>query len=165
LAAGWPGPVFGSALETPEMNGSLKLARDRFPLMIALLVCGAMPTGCATREGDVQQTNLRGLAAYYSQYQAKNRGQLPANEKALKEFIAADLSAAGAPASADKIDAIFVSNRDGKPFIIRYGGDKAWQYPDLMAYEQEGRNGMRHVGYTLGGVEALSEEQFRNLAK
>jgi hypothetical protein len=123
-----------------------------------------MPTGCSTGDGDEHQTNLRGLAAYYGQYQAKNRGQLPPNEKAFKDFIAADLSTGGAPTSADKIDAMFVSNRDGKPFVIRYGVDKSWQFPHLMAYEQEGRSGIRHVGYALGGVEAVSDEQFTKAA-
>jgi hypothetical protein len=130
--------------------------------MVLLLAC-ALAGGCATRAGEEHQTNLRGLAAFHGQYQAKNRGQMPPNEKAFKEFIAADLSAAGAPASADKIDAMFVSNRDGKPFVIRYAGDKSWQFPRLIAYEQEGLNGTRHVGYALGGVEAVSEEQFTKM--
>jgi hypothetical protein len=119
--------------------------------------------GCSTREGEDHKTNLRGLAAYYSQYCARNGGQLPSNEKALKEYISADLTATGAPTSTETIDAMFVSNRDGKPFVIRYGEDKSWQYPNLMAYEQEGRNGMRHVGYAMGGVDVLSEEQLSRI--
>jgi hypothetical protein len=147
-----------------EMTRNRKLGRRSCPLIVALCVCGAMAAGCTSGAGEEHQTNLRGLAAYYSQFKAKNRGEAPKNEKALKDYIDADLSAAGAPTSADKIDALFVSNRDGKPFAIRYSGDKSWQYPELMAYEQEGRNNMRHVAYALGGVEALTDEQFNKMS-
>jgi hypothetical protein len=142
------------------MTRNLKLACTRDLLVVVLTVWSAMSTGCSTDGAEEHQSNLKGLAAYYGQYQAKNRGQLPPNEKAFKDFIAADLSAAGGTITADKIDAMFISNRDDKPFVIRYSTDKSWQFPQLIAYEQEGRNGIRHVGYALGGVEAVSEERF-----
>jgi hypothetical protein len=147
-----------------ELARSWNLTRGHHPLTVALCFCGAIAAGCSSDTGGEHQSNLRGLAAYYSQYKAKNRGQVPPSEKVFKDYIAAELSAAGAPTSADKIDAMFVSNRDGKPFVVHYGGDKAWAYADLLAYEQEGRDGIRHVAYALGGVESVSEEQFGRMA-
>jgi hypothetical protein len=135
------------------------LERCRVSGIPFLLLC-ALTFGCGKGEQVVQQSNLRSLAAYYSQYLAQHRGNLPANEKDFKKFITADLGGAQ-PQVASSVDDLFISNRDGKPFVVKYRGDKSWPLPDMVAYEQEGRDGTRHVATSVGGYDEVTEEKFR----
>jgi hypothetical protein len=119
-----------------------------------LLFCCGLLAGCAGNiEEEEGQTNLRGLAAYYGQYRAEHRGQIPANEKDFKEYIAKS-------GTNITMDALFTSNRDGQPFVVKYGSDKSWPLPAATIYEQEGRNGIRHIATTTGGYERWSDEEF-----
>jgi hypothetical protein len=114
----------------------------------------ALVAGCAESEQEEEQSNLRSLAAYYNQYRAHNRGQSPADEKDFKNFIAKSGGSA-------KVDSVFTSNRDGKPYVIKYRGDKSWTHPEIIAYEQEGRDGSREVATVVGGYEKWPEEEFQ----
>jgi hypothetical protein len=125
------------------------------PFLLWVLTCWcALMAGCADSEQEEQQSNLRFLAAYYNQYRAHHRGQLPADEKDFKNFI----TKSGASTN---VDSIFVSNRDGKPYVVKYRGDKSWPHPEIIAYEQEGRDESREVATVVGGYEKLSEEEFQ----
>jgi hypothetical protein len=128
-----------------------------------LLLACAIADGCATSsEPYNEESNLRALAAYYSQYAAANRGQMPSNEKAFKEYIKAERTARGEAATDADVESFFISNRDGKPFVIRYRGDKSWPYGELVAYEQFGEGGMRHVATLMGGYDEMTEEHFQS---
>jgi hypothetical protein len=113
-----------------------------------------LASGCTKTEPEEEQSNLRSLAVYYNQYQASHRGQLPANEEDFKNFITTS-------SGKTNVDSLFVSNRDGKPFVVKYRGDKSWAHPEIIAYEQEGRGGTRDVATLTGGYERLSEEKFQ----
>ena len=130
-------------------------------LLAVLLATAALASGCAESEQVERQSNLQAIAAYYSQFLAHHRGQLPANEEEFKEFI----QAKGGEALAYKglsVDELFMSSRDGKPFVVRYRVDKSWPAPDLVAYEQEGRDGIRHGATSIGGYAVISDEEFRD---
>ena len=134
---------------------------ERRTVSTIMLLIGALVAGCADGEQYEQQSNLRAIAAYYSQYLAHNRGQLPANEEDFKNFI----KAKGGEALAHKglsVDDLFISSQDGKPFVVKYRSDKSWPLSDVVAYEQEGRDGIRHVATSVGGYEIVSEEEFRS---
>jgi hypothetical protein len=122
--------------------------------LCVLMFCCSLMAGCAASEQEEEQSNLRGLAAYYNQYRAHHRGQLPADEKDFKNFIAKS----GGNTS---VDSLFISKRDGKPYVIKYRGDKSWKLPEIIAYEQEGRDASREVATVVGGYEKLSEEEFQ----
>ena len=86
---------------------------------------------------------------------------MPATEEEFKKFI----QVKGGEALTYKglsVDELFISTRDGKPFVVRYRGDKSWPLPDLVAYEQEGRDGIRHGATSIGGYTVMSDEEFRN---
>jgi hypothetical protein len=105
-----------------------------------------------------QDSNLHALAAIYSQYLARHGGQYPRNEKDFKTFIGSLSSGL----DAGQLDKMFISERDGKPYRIRYSEEKAWPLPNnIIAYEQEGKSDRRVVATDLGGVSELSEEEFR----
>jgi hypothetical protein len=129
--------------------------------LAAMLALGALLGGCGQSEQVEEQSNLRAIAAYYSQFLAHNRGQLPANEEDFKKFI----QAKGGAALSHKglsVDELFVSSRDGKPFVVKYRGDKSWPLPEVVAYEREGRDGIRHGSTSVGGYTVISDEQFRS---
>jgi hypothetical protein len=141
---------------------SVEQKQREWSLPITLMLACTLAGGCSSgSEPYTEESNLRALAAYYGQYVAANRGQLPPNEKAFREYIKAERTARGVPASDADVDAFFVSNRDGKPFVIRYRGDKSWAYGELVAYEQQGAGGNRHVATLMGGYEEMAEEQFQ----
>jgi hypothetical protein len=123
--------------------------------LLATVLILLLAAGCGDSEQEEQQSNLRSLAAYYNQYRAHHRGQLPADEKDFKNFIA---KSGGNTAN---VDSVFVSNRDGKSYAIKYRSDKSWRHPDIIAYEQEGRDGTREVATVVGGYEKLSEDEFQ----
>jgi hypothetical protein len=129
--------------------------------LAATLALSAIVGGCSESNQIEEQSNLRAIAAYYSQYLAQNRGLLPANEGDFKKFI----TAKGGEALSYKglsVDDLFTSSRDGKPFVIKYRGDKSWPLPDLIAYEQEGDDGIRHGATSVGGYAIISDEEFRS---
>ena len=129
--------------------------------LTVLLAIAVLSSGCADGEQTEQQPNLRAIAAYYSQFLAHHRGQLPANEEEFKKFI----QAKGGEALSFKgltIDELFTSSRDGKPFVVRYRDVKSWPLPEVVAYEQEGDDGMRHGATSVGEYTVISDEEFRS---
>jgi hypothetical protein len=118
-------------------------------------------SGCAESEQVEQQPNLRAIAAYYSQFLAHHRGQLPANEEEFKKFI----QAKGGEALSYKgltVDELFISSRDSKPFVVKYRGNKSWPLPQVIAYEQDGNDGIRHGATSVGEYTIISNEEFRS---
>jgi hypothetical protein len=127
---------------------------------IVLLATAMVASGCAESEQVEQQPNLRAIAAYYSQFLAHHRGQLPANEEEFKKFI----QAKGGEALSYKgltVDELFISSRDSKPFVVKYRGNKSWPLPQVIAYEQDGNDGIRHGATSVGEYTIISNEEFR----
>jgi hypothetical protein len=85
-------------------------------------------------------------------------GRSPANEQEFKAAIGKmDISLEAMKVGS--IDELFVSERDGQPFVIVYG-----QSPQgVVAYEQTGVDGKRQVGFKLGNIEDVDEARFREL--
>ena len=88
-----------------------------------------MLVGCSSRTdpdsaiASVNETNLQRLANLYFTYQSKHEWRGPANEAEFKSFLRkynpAKLTRIGIDPNA--IDGLFISERDGEPFKIRYG--------------------------------------------
>ena len=94
--------------------------------------------------------NLQRLANLYTLYQQQNKFDGPVDEAGFKEFIkqtdARRLEVMGIDPSA--IDQLFVSERDGEPFKIKYGirsGPHGCQEPAI--FESTGSGGKRMVGF------------------
>ena len=125
-----------------------------------VLFVGAVSGGCASKAQEEQaQPNLRSLAAYYREYRSQNRGNVPANEKEFKKYITTKsgntLSERGIT-----VDELFISTRDGKPFVVKYRDTRSWPLPDAIAYERDGRDGVRHVASSVGSYDLLSDDEF-----
>ena len=70
----------------------------------------------------VNETNMQRLANLYFTYQTKNKWHGPADEAAFKKFLSGfnpkKLTRIGI--DPNTIDELFVNERDGQPFKIRY---------------------------------------------
>jgi hypothetical protein len=96
------------------------------------------------------KSNVQRVANLYSAFQAYKGGRGPATEAEFKDFIAhydgAKLQMMGV--KADDLAGLFTSERDGKPFKVRYkvGGGRGASAP--VVFEQDGKDGKRQVGFT-----------------
>jgi hypothetical protein len=120
-----------------------------------LLGCGGSPSAAKNKE----LSHLRAVTALY--FQANSRlGKNPTSPEEFREAIAAgnpDWSKLGVSGP----DELFVSERDGKPLVVLYGPQKG---PfNVVAYEQEGLNGVRLVGTSNGQVQEADAAQFAKL--
>ena len=109
--------------------------------------------GCEkTSEPELSQfntTNLERLHAGYCMFWMANGYRGPKDEQELKDFLTTD---AGAKVrlerigvSQDQVLGLFVNERDGQPFKVRYGVNGPGDKP--VIFEAEGVNGMRFVAY------------------
>ena len=130
-------------------------------LSIALTGCG--PSAATKKAAEQQTSNLKALARAFGQYSGQHRGQLPPGEPELKEFVR---SLTPEARDGKDADALFVSERDGKPYVILFGDLNGPPGPGgfpVCMYEQEGKNGKRIVASTVGATEEVDEARFKQL--
>jgi hypothetical protein len=127
----------------------------RFALCFSILAA-AVFGGCSngTDPGDtlasVNETNLERLANLYITFQSKHDWRGPRDEAEFKAFIRgynpAKLTRIGI--DPNKIDELFLSERDGEPFKIRYGvPGTAMGSSEPVVFEATGDGSTRLVGF------------------
>jgi hypothetical protein len=126
-----------------------------------------MGCGSARESEEREQSNLKPLAVLYGQFTGQHRGQPPENEAQFREFVRTQGPAALASFGITDPESIFVSSRDGEPYVIRYGADQAGppgtSEPRVVAYEKTGVGGKRFVANALGAIEEVDEARFKEL--
>jgi hypothetical protein len=128
-----------------------------------LLVVGAVCLGCGRGSNSepvkIESSHARLLTMLYNRMSSR-LGHSPRDEKEFKNAIA---SANIPPQNmkVDSIDQVFISERDGKPLVVAYAGPAPGS--DVIIYEQEGVNGKRMIGHSIGMVEEVDEARFREL--
>jgi hypothetical protein len=127
--------------------------------MLAAQGCGAD----AGRDGSKDVSHVRVITALY--FTATSAlGRSPESEEEFKGQIAKaspDLSVLGV----GSIDELFVSDRDGQPLVVLYGKQRAGAAPDVVAYEQTGKDGVRLIGNKSGQVEEADDARFSKLVE
>jgi hypothetical protein len=108
---------------------------------------GSDPSAAIAR---VNETNLQRLANLYFTYQSKHNWRGPGDEAEFKAFLRSynpdKLTRIGI--DPNKLDELFVSERDGQPFKIRYGvPGSAMGSSEPVIFEATGTNGTRLVGF------------------
>jgi hypothetical protein len=129
---------------------------------LAAVGCGGSKMKAASRE----QSNLKALSILYCQFLRQHRGRPPANEAEFKQFVRSLFSAGPTSSGGKNPDDVFVSSRDGKPYVVLYGRVQGPPGPGgtpVVAYEQEGAGGMRLVAGSMGAVEDVDQARFREL--
>jgi hypothetical protein len=134
-----------------------------------LAVLALAAAGCGGDElNSPTAIKLKGLANYFLDYAASQGGKGPPNEQALKKhlrsFPADVLHANGVDPAA--IDGLFVSDRDGEPFVVLYGtgiGRISGTSAPLVAHEKTGKNGKRLVVFANTKVELADDARLQEL--
>jgi hypothetical protein len=133
-------------------------------LVVALAGCSGNST--ESQVAALNTSNIQRLANMYSAYQNMKSGGGPKDEKDFKAFIkdydAGKLKMMGI--DPNNLDALFTSERDGKPFKIRYkvGGGRGSEA--AVVFEQAGNEGKKQVGYTgQSKVEEVDDARYAQL--
>ena len=114
----------------------------------------------------VNSTNVERLANLYFTYQTMNEWRGPADEAAFKSFIRGynpqKLARIGVDANA--IDILFTSERDSRPFNIRYGvKGSAMGSSEPVIFESLGVDGSRQVGFLNMKETLVDEAEYESL--
>ncbi len=134
-------------------------------LGIALTLFGCGPKSETHRAQE--ESGLKPLAIFYGRFVPQHQGRPPQNEAEFKAYLKEPANAEellGIHKVAD-IDALFISSRDKKPYIVIYGptsGEGPAGAP-VVAYEQDGLNGKRFVASSMGAVEEVDAVRFQKM--
>jgi hypothetical protein len=113
------------------------------------------------------QVNMLRLAQLHRQYVAFHSGKEPQSADELRQWIGrtdpATLGLTGL--SRSEIEALFISLRDGQPYmIVPAGKGGVTQHGDrIIVFEQKGANGKRMVAFDIGRVTEIDEMLFVHL--
>jgi hypothetical protein len=148
----------------------MRVITKRLPAVFAAAGLGLGLAGCsqdqtASQVSAMNATNLQRLTNLYAAYMAAHGWQGPKTEADLKEFIKAfdPNKLAMMHVDAANVDAIFVSERDGKPFKVRYGQGGGPGAAVAVTFEQEGHEGKKQVGLTNGTQEDADPARYNEL--
>lgn len=134
-----------------------------FTLLVAA-GCGGVDPAAALAEAN--STNLRRLTTLYFSYQTTHDWRGPADEETFKEFLRSydekKLVRIGVDPQA--VDALFVSERDGQSFKIRYAATgSARGSHEPVIFESQGVEGKRQVGFLDMEVREVEDEEYQRL--
>jgi hypothetical protein len=114
----------------------------------------------------VNATNLQRLANLYFTYQSRHEWRGPANEAEFKSFLRGynprKLTRIGVDPNA--IDELFISERDGEPFKIRYGVvGSAMGCNEPVIFEATGDGERRLVGFLNMQQREVDQSEYNSL--
>lgn len=142
------------------------IATPRMVVVATLLAGLLLEGGCGPSSGTdarrMQSSRLRDVISLYV-YAGRALGRPLRDEAEFKEFINKQGSKVMEKAGVNSADELLVSERDGKPFVVLYKKPANDNAAGVVAYEAEGVDGVRDVGYELGNIKEMDEDQFREL--
>ena len=128
------------------------------PYPVLFACCGilavVLTTGCSSNSepslADHNDTNIKKLCGAYGMFLVSHNLRGPKDEVELKEFLTTSPGAIHKlemmGVSKDGIADIFISDRDGQPFKVRYGLEGLEDHP--IVFEAEGVDGKRLVAFS-----------------
>jgi uncharacterized protein YceK len=142
----------------PLLCRSLSLA-----ILVLLLTGGCSSENVANQVASMNDAHIKQLANLYYAYQRSHGWQGPKDEAVLKQFVKTDMDPnklALMKIDPSKIDDIFISQRDQKPFKIKFsaGGGPGANVP--VVFEASGVDGKRQVGFTGPMVHDVDSSQY-----
>jgi hypothetical protein len=141
------------------------LLGNGFALVLTLGIFGCSESGPANAVAAANDSNVKRLSNLYQSFASRNGWRGPKDETEFKEFIrtfpAHRLELMGV--DPNQVDALFASERDGQPFQVKYGIDSGLGAVIAVVFEQQGKDGMKLVGFTDGSVQTVDESQYRQL--
>jgi hypothetical protein len=140
--------------------------------LLLMLACAvAVVAGCVHESADsrvaaMNDSNIRRLANLYNAFQVRKGMKGPKDEAEFKHFIQQEYSPEKLQrmqVDPQNVDALFTSERDGEPFVIRYGVSGGLSTVDPVVFEQKGVGGKRQVAFTGGTVEEVDDSRYDQL--
>jgi len=141
--------------------GGVGAAAATLCAVLTLAGCGSSSGGAETGP-DIDYSKVRIMVGFYEGYLREHRGQPPANEQALRDFLNGkqeNFQKAGIT-----VDQMFVSPRDGMPLKWVYSRTPpVWRQNNMTcyAYEAEPVAGKRLVIGGRGMSAEIDDSQFR----
>ena len=137
-------------------------------LLAAALLC-FLAVGCSDNKAGaiaaLNQSNIQRLTNLYSAYQAAHSFQGPSDEAALRSYVKVQ-----APwrlqlmqIDPDKLDELYISERDRQPFKVKYGVVSGPGAVNALVFEQVGLSGKRQIGLNGGTVEEADAARYEKL--
>jgi hypothetical protein len=111
-------------------------------------------------------SNIKKVTNLYTAFQAQHGWAGPKSEAEFQEFIRQGLPAENLQmmkVDPNHLEAIFVSERDSRPFKIKYGVGGGPGASAPVVFEQEGQGGRRQVGFTFGQFEEVDDARYQQL--
>lgn len=145
------------------------LSRTSRAALVVVALGGVVLVGCGKSAKEKEtESNLKHLALLYGRYIAAHQGRPPRGEREFKQFIHKldDNTLRSLNLERAALDKLFESERDGEPYVIRYGvplGAPGPQGAPVIGYEQAGKGGKRYVAYATGQVEEISAGRLKEL--
>jgi hypothetical protein len=139
-----------------------RVERLASPLLLSVVLAAC--AGCLTRDESIKQretSHVRLLTSLHAMVTAR-LGRFPRDEQEFKQTIA-KLSVSLEKLKVGSIDELFISERDGQPFVVVYGSPPAAS--DVVVFEQTGLNGRRQIGHRIGMVEEVDDARYSELIK
>jgi hypothetical protein len=132
---------------------------------VAVAVAGCADRSISRQVAAMNDSRIKQLANLFRFYQATNGWVGPKDEATLRSFVQAaprkNLDMMGIDPS--RFEEMLVSDRDGKPFAVRWGVSIGPMEEQAVVFEAEGRDGRRLVAYTGARTEEVDAERYAKL--
>ena len=138
----------------------------------ALLIAGLFSTGCGRGESPESimaaknTRNIEKLATLYWAFQQDNNWQGPADEAAFKSWIAKypPRKLKRIEIDPDNTTEVFVNERDGEPFKIRYGVEGSMTGSnEPVIFESVGKDGKKLVRFLSNVEREVNDADYNEL--
>ena len=134
-------------------------------VLFALAGCSTDQVASATAAKN--DSNIKRALNLYNGYQMMHGWQGPKDEKALRDFVAEgaipDKNLQMMGVDPKNLDGIFKSDRDGKPFKVRWGVAGGRAVSDALVFEDTGVNGKKLVAFNGPVVEEVDDARYKDL--
>jgi hypothetical protein len=134
-------------------------------LLFVMSGCSSDDNG-ASQIAAVNNSNIQKLTNLYSAFQANRYGPGPKNEGEFKRFIKDEMGPYHLglmQVDPNNIDAVFISERDHKPFKVRYGVNGGPGIVNPVVFEEEGTGGKKQVGINGAKVVEVDDAQYKEM--
>lgn len=142
------------------------------PLALWLAAWLTVAVGCSQDQqaasivASKNSSNIQRLANLYRSYQLRHGSQGPKDEATFKDYIQHAMPAHRLEmmqVDVNNIEGLFISERDGQPFQVRYGVGGGMDWITAVVFEQQGKSAKKQVAFTDGSVAEVDDSHFRQL--
>jgi hypothetical protein len=146
-----------------------RYSHERLLALTVTTIVIASLAGCsdgnASAIAAANSSNIKRVTNLYSAYQAAHSFQGPPDEAALKSFAKqqAPWRLQLMQIDPNKIDDLFISERDHQPFDIRYNVTSGPGTINALVFEHQGGGGKRQVCLNGSAIEEVDDAQYREM--